>query len=438
MSAHALVISAAASGAGKTVATLGLLRALRRDGHAVSGAKSGPDYIDPQFHAAACDERSVNLDAWAMCPSALRARAHAGAGSSSLLIVEGAMGILDGARPDGVGSAADLAATLGAPVVLVLDVAGSAQSAALAPMGLARLRPDVALAGAIVNRAASKAHGEMARTALERAGIRVFGVLPRSAELTLPARHLGLVLAEEHPDLPRFLDGAADLVAAHLDLPGLVSAAAPIGLGGPFCTLAPLGNRIAVARDAAFAFVYPHMLDDWQAQGAAILTFSPLSDEGPDPTADAVFLPGGYPELWAGRLAAAERFRAGMRSAAARGALIYGECGGYMALGHGLEDAAGCRHRMLGLLPVSTSFAQRRLSLGYRRLDALPGAPWRGSLMAHEFHYATITDEVTDQEPAPALFAAADAAHRPLDRIGHRLGRVSGSFAHVIGPAPAR
>ncbi|MEE3099513.1 MAG: cobyrinic acid a,c-diamide synthase, partial [Pseudomonadota bacterium] len=180
------------------------------------------------------------------------------------------------------------------------------------------------------------------------------------------------------------------------------------------------------------AFAYPHQLADWRAQGAEIRPFSPLADEAPAPDVDAVFLPGGYPELHAPRLAAAGRFRAGMAAAAARGARILGECGGYMALGEGLEGADGARHPMLGLLPLETSFAARRLTLGYRRLTPLPGAPWGTSLLAHEFHYASILRE----GDAPRLFEATDAAGAPLPAMGLRVGTVAGSFAHLIGPGP--
>jgi cobyrinic acid a,c-diamide synthase len=192
--------------------------------------------------------------------------------------------------------------------------------------------------------------------------------------------------------------------------------------------LAPLGQRIAVARDVAFAFAYPHLLIDWREAGAEIAFFSPLADETPDAAADAVFLPGGYPELYAGRLAAAERFRAGLQAAALRGALVYGECGGYMVLGESLVDADGCAHRMLGVLPVATSFAERKLHLGYRRLRPIAGLPWAEPLSAHDFHYASIVAEGA----AERLFEAEDAAGAPLGAIGLRRDRVMGSFAHVI------
>ncbi|MYZ50053.1 cobyrinic acid a,c-diamide synthase, partial [Rhizobiales bacterium L72] len=195
--------------------------------------------------------------------------------------------------------------------------------------------------------------------------------------------------------------------------------------------LAPPGQRVAVAGDEAFAFAYPHLLADWRKAGAEIAFFSPLADEPPRADADAVCLPGGYPELHAGRLAAAARFRAGMHAAARRGALVYGECGGYMALGEALTDAAGVRHAMLGLLPVATSFERRRLHLGYRLAEAAGGLPWPGRLAAHEFHYAIVEREGA----AEPLFRVASPEGAELGAAGLRRGRVMGSFLHVIDAA---
>ena len=421
-----LMISAPASGAGKTVTTLALLRALRDRGVDVRAAKSGPDYIDPQFHAAAVGAPSVTLDAWAMGREALRARAVWQGGD--LLLVEGAVGLLDGAGMSGAGSAADLASALGAPVVLVVDAARHAHSAVLPLAGARALRPDLNIAGVILNRIGSARHEAMARRAVERAGFTCFGAIPRDDALSAPSRHLGLVQAAEHDDIERFIAAAAATIADRIDLEALRNAAAPLApaqraLGG----LPPIGQRIAVASDVAFAFCYPHMLDDWRRAGADLTFFSPLADEAPDDGADAVFLPGGYPELHAGRLAAADTFRAGMAGFTGR---IYGECGGYMTLGERLIDADGARHEMLGLLPLTTSFAARKLTLGYRRLSA-HGGPFKGALMAHEFHYATILEE----RGAPRLFSAADADGAPLADMGMRVEHVSGSFAHIICPA---
>ena len=436
----ALLLAALGSGAGKSVAALALLAAYRAAGRRVVSAKSGPDYLDPTFHAAAAGAPSFNLDAWAMSVSDLRARAAESAAGAELLLIEGAMGLLDGApdkaRPEGRGSAADLAAALGAPVVLVIDIARMAQSVAAIPLGLKAARPDLAIAGAVLNRAGSPRHAALARRALESAGCAVFGALPRSDALSTPSRHLGLVPAHERGDLQSFLEGAARLATEHVDLCALASAARPLSPPGAAPRrLAPLGQRIAVARDAAFAFAYPHLLSDWRAQGAELEFFAPLRNEPPPEACDAVFLPGGYPELHAPLLSAADMFRGGLARARGRGALIYGECGGHMALGQGLIDADGRRWAMAGLLPHSTSFAERRLHLGYRMLRPAGPAPLFDRLGAkaiagHEFHYATETGAAA----AAPLFSAEDAEGAALEPMGCVDGMVCGSFAHIVAP----
>ncbi len=422
-----LLISAPASGAGKTIVTLGLLRALRNRGLNVAAAKSGPDYIDPRFHEAATGGASVNIDAWAMGVGEIRARV---AGfSADFLVIEGAVGLLDGA-PDGRGSAADLAAALGAPVVMVLDAARQAGSAALSLAGARVLRPDLIISGAILNRVGSERHARIAGQAVENAGFVSFGAIRRNEALTTPSRHLGLVQAEERDNLEGFIQAAAEAIEASLDVDALIETAAPLMIDGAISPVPPLGQRIAVARDRAYAFSYPHMLSDWRAAGAEISFFSPLADEAPDAGADSVFLPGGYPELYGAILASARNFKAGMQAAAVRGARIYGECGGYMTLGRGVIDKAGARHEMLGLLPLETSFAARKLHLGYRSLATIE-TPWLPTCInAHEFHYATIAEE----GDAPRLFHAKDAEGTDLGEIGLRVGQIAGSFAHIIAP----
>ncbi|MCB1493673.1 MAG: cobyrinate a,c-diamide synthase [Rhodobiaceae bacterium] len=429
MAGRGLVLAAPASGSGKTLITLGLLGALKRRGMRVAGAKSGPDYIDPQFHEAACGIASVNLDAWAMDAGTLIARA-AGR-DADFVVVEGAMGVLDGAGTGGRGSVADLAETLGLPVVLIVDAAKLAQSAALPVAGLKALRPGLALAGVIFNRVASHRHAAMLEAALAATGVPVLGSIPRDTALTLPERHLGLVQAEENSGLPALLDLIAETVAAHVDLDRLMDAAKPLAAGGTVHVLPPPGQRVAIARDVAFSFFYPHMAEDWRAAGAELSVFSPLADEVPASDADAIVLPGGYPELHAGRIAGSNAFRAAMRAAADAGTPVYGECGGYMVLGRTLTDADGLAHPMLDLLPLDTTFAERRLHLGYRHLTPMPGGPFAGPLMGHEFHYAV----VTHSGDAPPLFEATDAFGEVLAPMGHRVGSVCGSFAHVIGPS---
>ncbi|WP_299815402.1 cobyrinate a,c-diamide synthase [uncultured Jannaschia sp.] len=409
-----LILAAPGSGSGKTTVTLGLLRALRDRGIAVRGAKSGPDYIDPRFHEAASGVPCPNLDAWAMPPEMIASLA-AGPG---LLLVEGAMGLFDGAPPDGRGAVADLARMLSLPVVLVVDAARMAQSVAPLVAGFAGFDPEVRVAGVILNRVGSARHEVMLRAACP---LPVLGAVPRDPALALPSRHLGLVQAAEHPGIEAFLVGAARLMTAHLDLDSIVDIAAPLA-AATRRPVAPPAQSLAVARDAAFAFAYPHLLDGWHAAGAEIRTFSPLADESA-PGADLVYLPGGYPELHAGRLAGNARF---LRSL--QGRAVHGECGGYMVMGDGLVDAAGARHAMAGLLRLETSFAARRLHLGYRRLRGEHGA-FAGSWAGHEFHYAA----VLRAEGTP-LWAVEDAEGNALPPDGLCAGQATGGFAHLIAP----
>ncbi len=431
-----LILAAPASGSGKTTLALGLMRALARGGMRVAPAKTGPDYVDPTFHAAAAGRDSVNLDPWAMREATLEALVGALSREADLVLCEGVMGLFDGIDARGTGSTADLAERTGWPVVLVVDARGLAASAGPLVAGFVNARAGLRFAGVIFNRCGGASHVALLREALALAcpGLACFGALARAADLQLPERHLGLVPAGETAGLDAFLERAADACAAGIDLAALVAAAAPArnpAGSDAACPLAPLGQRIAIARDEAFAFIYPATIAGWRAQGAEIAFFSPLADEAPDPASDAVFLPGGYPELHAGRLAAASRFKAGM---AAHGGAIHGECGGYMTLGAGLVDGDGIRHAMLGLLGLETSFAARRLHLGYRAVeladDCVLGK--RGTrLRGHEFHYATIVRE----DGAAALFEMHDARGNRLGSAGRRVGRVAGSFVHLIDRA---
>ncbi|WP_421695225.1 cobyrinate a,c-diamide synthase [Aestuariivirga sp.] len=419
--AKAILVAAPSSGSGKTLVTLGLLRAFRNSGLRVASAKVGPDYIDPRFHEAATGCPCYNLDPWAMSAGQINALTHDLAAESDLVIIEGVMGLFDGPR-GAKGSTADLSALLGLPILFTLDCRHQAQSAAALVHGFATYRSDVHLAGVILNRIASERHEHLLREAL---GSRVIAALRNDDELAMPSRHLGLVQAQEMAGLESFIEAAArrvhhpDLLARILDL------AAPLHTESGPALLKPLAQSIAVARDEAFSFAYPHLLDGWRNQGASLSFFSPLADEAPDPAALSVFLPGGYPELYAAKLSANATFLDGLRG---HPGLIYGECGGYMVLGESLTDAEGITHPMAGLLPVVTSFASRKLHLGYRRLTPLSPAPWIAPLNAHEFHYSTLVS----QSAAEPLFDAADATGERLAPMGLRRGRVMGSYAHVI------
>lgn len=427
-----IVIAAPHSGAGKTTVTIGLMRALARRGLRVQPFKCGPDYIDPAFHAVAAGRPSANLDSWAMGRATLAEIVGRQAGD--IAIVEGLMGLFDSAGVAGQtasGSTANLAALLGWPVVLVLDVEGQAETAAAVAVGCARYRDDVSVAGVILNKVASPRHAELVMPGFARIGLPVFGALRRDQALVLPERHLGLVQAMESADLVARLDVLAAHIEESIDLDAILRIARPAAL---FPAISPRhrppGQRIAVARDRAFSFLYPHLLDAWRAAGAEIAFFSPLADEAPAGDADAVWLPGGYPELHAATLSAARRFQEGLRRQAARSVPIHGECGGYMVLGRGLEDGDGVRHGMAGLLGLESSFARRRLHLGYRRARLLAACALGAAgteVLGHEFHYAS----VLSSDDAP-LVDCCDAAGLPVTESGGRRGSVSGTFFHFI------
>jgi len=425
-----LLIAAPSSGSGKTTFTLGLLRALRNRNVAVASGKAGPDYIDPAFHAAAVGSPCLNFDPWAMRAELISANAALHRAGGRMLVIEGMMGLFDGAV-DGTGTPADLAALLGLSVVLVVDCSRMSQSVAAVVSGFANFRADIRIAGVVLNRVASDRHERMLRQALDAVRMPVVAVIRSDASLALPERHLGLVQAGEHGALEQFIEAAAEVVSKACDFDLLLRAAHQHLVrtsAANIARLMPFGQRIAVARDIAFAFCYEHMLLGWKRRGAEISFFSPLADEAPSADADAVYLPGGYPELHAHKLAAASQFRAAAKAAAARGVRIYGECGGYMVLGEGLVDAAGARHEMLGLLPVVTSYEKRQRHLGYRRVVPLAGSFFDKPMTAHEFHYSTIVSE----GEADRLFAVKDALNNDLGAAGLQRGNVAGSYMHLI------
>ena len=428
-----LMISAPNSGAGKTTVMLGLLRAFADQGIAVQPFKSGPDYIDPAFHLAAAHRPSFNLDSWAMPETLMDGIASQSAGAE-LVIAEGSMGLFDGVATKGetgFGSSAETARRFGWPVVLVLDIGGQAQSAAATALGFKSFRKDLPFAGVILNRVASPRHERLTRLGMEDAGIEVLGVLPRRNDLALPERHLGLIQAVEHPDLDKAISDYATFLSEHVNLERLneLAAATSFGADDHLDLPPPPGQHIALARDAAFSFTYPHLLTHWRNAGAEIHPFSPLADETPHADADVIWLPGGYPELHAGKLATAHSSMAAIRKHAETRP-VHGECGGYMALGKHLIDKDGVAHEMLGLLGLVTSYEKRAFHLGYRQ--ATPAAETRlfsglSTLRGHEFHYSTILEQ-----PDTPLFSVYDANGEKVSETGSVRGHVSGTFFHMI------
>jgi cobyrinic acid a,c-diamide synthase len=436
MTARGLIIAAPHSGAGKTTVTLAILAALKRRGIAIGAAKTGPDYIDPAFHAVVTGAPVVNLDSWAMPDGLLDLLVARAAAAADVVVIEGVMGLFDGAPGEAGhrGATADLAARFALPVVLVLDVARLAQSAAAVVRGFASHDLAVKIAGVILNRTASERHRTLIAEAIGALGVPVFGALPRDAALALPERHLGLVQAAEQVELPALINRLVILAERHIDLDAIAAAATPLARGAARNTsnnlIPPPGQRVALAQDRAFSFVYPHVLEGWRSAGSEIIPFSPLADEAPPERADSCWLPGGYPELHAAALAAAQRFAEGLRRFAETRP-VHGECGGYMVLGQSIEDADGRHHAMTGLLGHSTSFAKRKLHLGYRAARLLSDGALgvKGAIVrGHEFHYASLAAGGDDK----AFAELSDSTGRALGAGGARRGRVSGTFFHAI------
>jgi cobyrinic acid a,c-diamide synthase len=430
---NGILISAPSSGTGKTTVMLGLLRAFSDMGLCVQPFKSGPDYIDPAFHHAAARKASFNLDSWGM-DEALMNTIVAEGEDADIAIAEGSMGLYDGVATKGAsgfGSSAETAVRFGWPVILVVDVSGQAQSAAATALGFMNYMPDLPFGGVILNRVASPRHERLARLGMEQAGIKVLGMLPRRGDLALPERHLGLIQAIEHPDLEQAISNYASFLSEHVDLEAIRAVAQGTNPKKVGRLVRPPAQRIALARDAAFSFTYPHLLKAWRTEGAEILPFSPLNDDLV-PDADLVWLPGGYPELHAGTLAGANKFLTSLREHAATKP-VHGECGGYMALGTTLIDKEGVAHKMAGLLGVVTSYEKRKFHLGYRQAvlqEAVLGYQRGSRLRGHEFHYSTILEE-----PDAPLAQVTDADGNLVSETGSLRGHVSGTFFHMISEA---
>lgn len=436
-----LMIAAGASASGKTLITMGLLRAFRNRGLNLAPAKSGPDYIDPIFHRYAAHHPSVNLDCLAMGISLMAKLLKAQ--ESDYVLIEGAMGLYDGSDY-GAGSAYQLAEIIDSPIILIMNAKSSAQSAVAQAAGLCNLekkgKKQGRIKGIIFNQVRSPRHQELIEQAVQAWDIPYLGSLPFMPELSLPSRHLGLVQAEELTKdnlLEPIIVAMAELISQRLDLDWITKLfVSPdiektVKLQPSASLIPPPAQRIAVATDTAFAFCYPHILMNWKDLGAQIMPFSPLLDQAPDPSSEFIYLPGGYPELFAEQISQSHNFMQGLRTKKDQGAMIYGECGGYMVLGNALIDQKGVCHPMAGLLPLETSFKERKLTLGYRQLHTLGETPFGfgKKFIGHEFHYSS---QINHQPNADALFEVTSPKKEPLGAQGMRLGKVTGSYHHLI------
>jgi cobyrinic acid a,c-diamide synthase len=432
-----LVIAGTHSGVGKTTLTAGLISALRRRSLTVQPFKVGPDYIDPTYHALAAGRPCRNLDTWMLPPERVRSLYASAAAGVDVAIIEGVMGLYDGADYDGeTGSTAEVAKLLAAPVVVVLDASKMARSAAAVALGCQRFDEGVPLAGFIVNRVAGEGHGRGVATAITNAtGLSVFGWLPREDALHVPERHLGLIPTSELGRWDDFLRAAGDLVTRHLDIDGLLAVArqAPPLSATADMRSAASGVRplIAVARDEAFHFTYEDNLDLLRAAGAEVVFFSPLRDAALPAGAGAVILSGGFPEVHAEQLAANRPMHDALRDAHQRSRPIYAECGGLMYLTRAITDGDSRTHEMVGLLP-GRSLMSGRLTLGYRLARAagdswlLPGGE---AVRGHEFHYSVWEGRPAGLAPAWLLLPrTGEGDPRPE---GARLGSLWASYVHL-------
>lgn len=453
-----LVITAPGSGSGKTTLTVGLIGALRQRGLTVQPFKCGPDYIDPGYHTLAAGRACRNLDTWLLRPEAVEALFRSASTGANLAVIEGVMGLFDGVGAmDDTGSTADVARLLDASVVLVIDARGMGRSAAALVEGFRRFDPRVRIAGVLLNRVGSARHAEICATAIgEHTGLPCLGYLERRNDLRLPERHLGLITAAEPGPWQETLSVIAARVAQCCDLDALLALACtasplpwakdrePVSSSvmseqGPDPSLpAPASRRqrpvIAVAQDAVFSFAYPEMGDLLRAAGATLAPFSPLTAPAlPEGTA-GIILSGGFPELYAEQLSRNLALQAALRSAHDAGMPIYAECGGLMYLTEELQDQAGRRWPMVGLLP-GRSVMTDRLVLGYRTVRALadgPLLPANATLRGHEFHYsrwekAGHSGDRTHLSPAYEVHARDGQTYTE----GAQVGSLLASYVHL-------
>ncbi len=428
-----LLIGAASSGSGKTTFTMGLLRALARRGLIVQPFKCGPDYIDTQFHDIAAGRESVNLDTWMASPEHIRqVYAHYCHGADAA-VIEGVMGLFDG-YDRMQGSSAQIAALLDVPVLLVVNARSTAYSVAALLHGFRTFRPDVRIAGVVFNQVASESHYAFLKAAADDAGVPSLGWIPRTEGIEVPSRHLGLTIGLEQ-EISALADRAADLIERHRDgswpLPFTATRASMVSdtdTPKSSCNIAltlqgePSPLCIAVARDRAFNFAYRENLDRLGQMGRVVF-FSPLAGDELPQGSDMVYLPGGYPELFAPQLALNRMLASQLVQYAEAGGRILAECGGMMYLGKSLTDQEGKVWPMAGVLPIETTMQGAHLHLGYRRMT-IGSTEFRG----HEFHYSKIVQKGSG--PNCTFLVQSNARGEKVDTELFRYRNVIAGYTH--------
>lgn len=437
-----IIIAAPMSGSGKTTITLGLMECLKRRGLRVAPFKVGPDFIDPGYHRLVTGRPSINLDAWMCDADFVRQIFDYYSVNADIAIIEGVMGLFDGisGRSD-EGSTAQIARLTGAPVVLVLDAKGFARSAAAMVKGFAEFDPEVRVAGVIFNNVASETHARLLRESVESSlpHVRVLGCVPREDQLSIPSRHLGLFTIEENPLSADFLDHLVDVVRAFIDLGMFWAAATPtetVRLPEPSRLRrkpAKKTVRIGVARDAAFCFVYENNLRLLAEAGAELVEFSPLADASLPADLGGLYLPGGYPEVFADILAANTSMMAEIKAAIEAGTPVYAECGGFIYLSEGVTAVdlePDKLHRFVGIFPIATRMLSRRKALGYREVEIRADSPIgrKGEIArGHEFHYS----EMPELPPSVERLYRVRKGQSDLGTEGYHYKNCLASYIHL-------
>lgn len=410
------VIAAPSSGSGKTTFTMGLLRALTDRGLHVQPYKCGPDYIDTLFHQMASGRESVNLDTFMASPEHVRQLFERYSAQADACVVEGAMGLYDG-YDKSRGSAAEIARLLGVPMVLVVDAKSMAYSVAALLHGIKTFKP-INLAGVVFNRVGSESHYRHLLAACEDVGVQSLGYLPNNPELRMPSRHLGLTLSGRE-EMEHFICLAAKKVTEHVDVERLMdmgmTQTPDESVDGQTASLT--SKRIAVARDEAFNFTYRANIDSLRAMGE-VTFFSPLNDSSLPPC-DLLYLPGGYPELYASELAANSGMRHSIKAYAEQGGRVIAECGGFMYLCSAIDGVEMC-----GVFPFKATMEGARLHLGYRQIT-LDGISLRG----HEFHYSTVHEGALPNH-VKAIKGQCSALGKPVDTPIYRYKNVLAGYTH--------
>lgn len=425
-----VVIAAPQSNSGKTSISIGIIAALKQRGFSISALKNGPDYIDPSLLQYAGAEKTYNYDVWAM-RDITRARILNNIRDSNIIIAEGAMGLFD--EPS---STAQMAKDTKLPVILVIDCRSMAGSIAPLVRGFIGFDADVNIVGVILNHVMSERHGNILRQSLQDhlPNIVLIGILPHRPEITLKKRHLGLVQANDDVMINDKIKQLANIILQYCDMDVLLSIMQPLqrkdinhdnhAMILPLCKK---NQKISIAKDKAFSFIYPHIIDNWQDNNIEISYFSPLNDESPDDDCHAIFLCGGYPEHYGNILSQAHHFHHAMQQASKKGKMIYGECGGYMTLGNILIDKDNEQYNMLGLLPLQTSINAPKRILGYRHIATSPH--WsHHHYKGHEFHYS----REKHQENANYFCKFTNYQGDDLGASGMVINNIAGSYQHII------